>query len=250
MENLSKPYNESTLSLINHIVVGFLGFIIGFGVLWLFYRLIELSVIGAIFVIPIAIKANISSSKKKRLNRLLGQFQGLLESLVVSLQAGSTDLAAFKHALSDMELMYSEKADIVKETQLIISKFEYGISMGESLMDFAERCGLEDVKLFATVYKSVEGKGDKTREIVMRTQKVLSDKIEIQSEIQTLSSGAVMEINIMVAVPVLIVAMMGSMGGELMEGLFTPVGRIASTIAIFIFAAAYMIGKKITDIKV
>ena len=253
MENRSlsiAPYDKCTLPIIAHIFVGIIGYAIGFVVFWLFYRVNVMAAIGAFLVVPVAISANISSSKQRRLIRLLGQFQSLLESLAVSLQSGSPDLTAFKHALSDMELMYSDKADIVKEVGLLISKFDYGISIGESLMDFAERSSLDDIKLFATVYLSVQGKGDKTREIVIRTQKVLSDKISIQAEIQTLSAGAVMEINILVVIPVFIVAVMGFMGGELMEGLFTVPGRIAATFSIAVFAGAYILGKKIVHIRV
>jgi hypothetical protein len=43
---------------------------------------------------------------------------------------------------------------------------------------------------------------------------------------------------------------MGYMGGELMEGLFTPAGRVAATVSIFIFVGAFALGKKITNIKV
>ena len=244
------PYDECTLPTVVHFIVGILGYVLGFLIFWLFYRSTPMAIVVAFFVVPGAISVNISSAKKRRLNRLLSQFQSMLESLVVSLQSGSTDLAAFKHALADMELMYSEKADIVKEVATVIAKFDYGISIGEALMDIAERSKLEDIKLFANVYLSIQGKGDKTREIVMKTQKVLSDKITIQNEIKTISSGALMEINIMVVIPIVIVAMMGFMGGELMGGLFTTGGRIATTFAICIFIGAYFMGKKIASIEV
>jgi tight adherence protein B len=245
-----KPYNECTVPRIIRLVIGIAAYIVTAGVLWLFYQIVIPAIIFAIPVIPVAMGISVSVLKANRLNRLLRQFQSMLESLTVSLQAGNTELNAFLHAYDDMKLMYTADSDIAKETNLIIAKFKHGISLGEALADFAGRCGIEDVKLFAAVYASVEGKGDKAREIVTRTQKILSDKISIQSEIKTLSSGAVMEINIMIAVPVLIVAVMGFMGGELMEGLFTPAGRVASTIAIIIFIAAYFIGTRIANIKV
>ncbi|MCL1999415.1 MAG: type II secretion system F family protein [Turicibacter sp.] len=248
--SLIAPYEDCILPFYVHILVGFAGYGVGTVVLWLFYRHWLMALIGAALFVPILIAVNMVNSKKRRLDRLLGQFQNLLESLVVSLQAGGTDLAAFQHALEDMKLMYSEKTDIVKETETIILKFANGISIGEALTDFANRCGLSDVKLFAAVYVSVEGKGEKTREIVLRTQKILSDKISIEQEIKTMSSGAVMEINIMVVIPILIVAIMGFMGGELLQGLFTTPGRVVTTISIGIFIGAYILGRKITNIKV
>jgi len=244
------PYNKCAVTLLGHVLAGIAGYAVGFIVFWVFYQVLFFSLIVAGIFVPIAISINIASSKKRRLVRLLRQFQSLLESLVVSLQAGSPDLKAFNHALDDMILMYSDSADIVKETKLMMAKFASRISIGEALMDFAERSGLEDIRLFASVYMAVEGKGEKTSEIVIRSQKILSDKITIQSEIKAMSSGAVMEINIMLVIPVVIVFIMGSVGGEMMEALFTPVGHVVATVAIAIFVIAYAIGRKMVNIKV
>ena len=246
----TRPYNKCPLHFFAHIFAAIIGFAVGFGVLWIFYQSTVMAVIGAIIAVPMVVYVNISLSKQRRLRRLLSQFQSLLESLVVSLQAGGTDLGAFQHALEDLTLMYSDRSDIVKETNLIINKFANRSTIGEALMDFAQRSGLDDIRLFATVYMSVEGKGDKTRDIVVRTQKTLSDKISIQEEIKTMSAGAAMEINVIVVMPIIIVAVMGSMGGDMMAGLFTPIGRVVSTIAIVIFVSAYVLGRKITKIKV
>ncbi|MCL1925196.1 MAG: type II secretion system F family protein [Defluviitaleaceae bacterium] len=244
------PYNKSALKFMAHIIMGSTGYIAGFIVSWLFYQNLTISFIVAAVFVPAAIILNINNSKKKRLSRLLLQFQSLLESLVVSLQSGSTDLNALAHAYEDMVLMYSADSDIAKEVKFIMVKFQNRQTIGETFANFGDRTGLEDIKLFASVYSSVEGKGDNTRDIVMRTQKILSDKIEIEAEIKTLSSGASMEINIIVCVPIIIVGAMGFMGGELMEGLFTPIGRIVTTICICIFIGAYFLGKKMTSIKI
>ena len=243
------PYNRFAAHPIFHFFAAVIGACIGFAVFWFFYQVTLIAVIGAIVVMPIAVNINIKRTKQQRLQRLLTQFKDMLESLVVALQAGVVDLAAFEHALSAMRMTYSDSADIVKELNLIIEKFKNRVSLGEGLTDFANRCTLEDVRLFATVYSSIEGKADKTQDIVERAQKVLSDKISIQAEIKTLSSGAVMEINIMVFMPVLIVAVMGFMGGELMEALFSGLGHVAATVAILIFAGAYALGRRIVNIK-
>jgi tight adherence protein B len=243
------PYEKSALSPVAHIVAGIVGYAVGFAIIWLFYRQTMFAVFAAAVFVPVGILANIGGAKKKRLNNLLRQFQNFLDSLVVSLQSGKTDLGAMESAINDLEFMYSAKADIVKEVKLIVGKFGNRSSIGEALVDFGERCGLPDVKIFAEVYSAIEGKGSKTSEIVTRTQKILSDKIDIQSEIKTIISGAVMELNIITVVPVIIVAVMGFMGGELMEGLFTPTGHVIATIAIGIFIGAYLLGRKLTNIK-
>jgi tight adherence protein B len=243
------PYTKSALPFFIHVIFGIAGYAAGFCVIWLFYRRTAFAVFGALAFVPALILMNIGAAKKKRLNNLLRQFQSFLDSLVVSLQAGRTDLGAMESAVGDLELMYSPKADIVKEIRLVVKKFGNRQSIGEAFTDFAERSGLEDVKIFAEIYSAVEGKGAKTREIVLRTQKILSDKIEIQEEIKTIISSAVMELNIISIIPIVIAAIMGFMGGEMMEGLFTPTGHVIATVAVIIFVAAYILGRKLANIK-
>lgn len=246
-----EPYDKCTLSLFSHVVSGIVGYALGFAVLWLFYHETIFSLIAALALVPAAIVMRIGAAKKKRMVNLLRQFQNFLDSLVVSLQSGRTELGSIESAAEDLALMYSDKADIVKETRLIVQKFNNRQKIGEALTDFAERSGLEDIKVFAEVYTAIEGKGDKTREIVTRTQKILADKIEIESEIKTIISGAAGELNIIVIIPILMVAIMGFMGGELLAGLFTTVaGHIVATVSIGIFVGAYILGKKMSNIDV
>ena len=246
-----EPYDQCTLSLFSHVISGIVGYAAGFAVLWLFYHQTVFSLFAALAFVPAAIVMRIGASKKKRMTNLLRQFQNFLDSLVVSLQSGRTELGSIESAAEDLALMYSEKADIVKEARLIVQKFNNRQKIGEALADFAERCGLEDIKVFAEVYSAIEGKGEKTREIVARTQKILADKIEIEAEIKTIISGAANELNIIVVIPVIMVAIMGFMGGELMAGLFTTAGgHIVATISIIVFIGAYLLGKKMSNIDV
>ena len=246
-----EPYDQCTLTAFAHVISGIIGYAAGFLVLWLFYHQLIFSLFAALAFVPAAIVMRIGAAKKKRMTNLLRQFQNFLDSLVVSLQSGRTELGSIESASEDLALMYSEKADIVKEARLIVQKFNNRQKIGEALTDFAERCGLEDIKVFAEVYSAIEGKGEKTREIVARTQKILADKIEIEAEIKTIISGAANELNIIVVIPVIMVAIMGFMGGELMAGLFTTIGgHIVATISIIIFIGAYFLGKKMSNIDV
>jgi len=75
--------------------------------------------------------------------------------------------------------------------------------------------------------------------------------MEIEAEIKTIISGAANELNIIVVIPVIMVAIMGFMGGDLMAGLFDTIGgNIVATISILIFVGAYFLGKKMSNIDV
>jgi len=78
---------------------------------------------------------------------------------------------------------------------------------------------------------------------------IISDKIEIEMEIQTTVAANKNEINIMCVMPFVIIAMMGTLGQASIAA-NTPLNVLVKLIAIFMFVIAYKLGRKITDIKV
>ena len=78
---------------------------------------------------------------------------------------------------------------------------------------------------------------------------IISDKIEIEMEIQTTVASNRNEINIMSVMPFVIIAMMGTLGQSAITA-NTPVNIAVKSIALIMFVIAYVLGRKITDIKV
>jgi len=67
-------------------------------------------------------------------------------------------------------------------------------------------------------------------------------------EIETAVSGSKNEINIMCIMPFIIIASMESLGNEAITA-NTPLNVAVKFIAVILFVIAYVIGRKITDIK-
>ena len=123
--------------------------------------------------------------------------------------------------------------------------------MSDLFLDFGNRSGIEDIKTFGTIFMVISGKSDNFATIINQTQQIISDKIEIESEIETSITSVKSELYMLFIMPILMVAMMSSMGGDMMEMLFTTTtGWIISTVAIVIFVASFLIAQKITDIKI
>ena len=86
---------------------------------------------------------------------------------------------------------------------------------------------------------------------MQETQDIISQKIEIQQEIETTIAGAKSETVMMLVLPILLVAMMSVMGGGMLDALFTTSsGRIAATVALALFIGAYILSVKFTDVEV
>ena len=252
------PENGATNSLVcplglpDHILNGVLAFAGGFAIGFIFYRSILWSVIIGLAAVPAIIGLMAGRATKRRLLNLRGQFRDMLESMNVAMRAGSTEVRALESSRDDLKLLYSENSDIVREVDYILAAYNNGgIPLRKLFRDFADRSGLEDIESFASIYEVIEGKSNRSSEILRQTQQVISDKMEIEAEIETMITSTKSEQTMMMIMPVLIVGCMSLMGEGFMDVLYTTSpGRIVSTIVLIIFAAAFFLSQKLTDIKI
>lgn len=245
-------YYKCNMKKYEHILVYIVCGILMSVVAWLFYHIIWLSAIVGFAAAVYLEKLYAQSTVKKRQKDLRLQFKDFLESMSVAVRAGNVEVQAVKSALKDLKISYSGRADIVKEVENIIQQYEKGgIELKVLFEDFANRSGLDDIHSFAAIYSVIEGRSDRFGDILVQTQEIIGDKIEIEQEIMTTISSAKSETTTMLIMPVIIVVAMSAMGSGLLDALFTTrVGHVAATVALVIFAVSYVIAVKASDIKV
>ncbi|MBT9776417.1 kinase [Clostridium sp. MCC353] len=185
--------------------------------------------------------------KKKRLKKLILEFKDLLEALTASYSAGQTTTMAFLDAQKEMADLFGERADIVQELNIINVGLQHNFNIEDLLLNFAQRSGLDDVESFANVFEVCNRKGGNLKQIVGETRSVINDKIEIEMEIQTMVAAGKNDLNIMMVLPFVIMLSMRGLG-ESMTG-NSLVNIIVKIVVLGIFAAAYMFGLKIVEIK-
>ncbi len=252
MNSAMPVYYKCNMKKSEHIFAYMVSSILVGVIAYLFYHIIFISVIigfaGGIYLERMYAQSTI----KKRQKTLRLQFRDFLESMSVAVRAGSVEAQAVKSALKDLKISYNAKADIVKEVENIILQYERGgIELKKLFLNFAERSGLEDIYSFATIYSVIEGKSDRFGDILVQTQEIIGDKIEIEQEIQTTITSAKSETNMMLVMPVIIVIAMSAMGGGLLDALFTTtVGHLAATVALVIFGVSYVLASKAGNIEV
>lgn len=219
---------------------------------YLFYHVIWVSVIIGLAGGVYLEKMYAGATVKKRQKVLRLQFRDFLESMSVAVRAGNVEAQAIKSALKDLKISYNSRADIVREVENIILQYEKGgIELKLLFEDFALRSGLEDIRSFATIYSVIEGKSDRFGDILIQTQEIIGDKIEIEQEIQTTITSAKSETSMMLIMPIIIVVAMSAMGGGLLDALFTTAtGHLAATVALVIFGVSYILASKAGDIEV
>lgn len=246
---VGKDYHVYHMRFSDYLISWVLGIAAGFIVLLAFFNNFFVALIGGIVCALVVPKYYCGYRRKKQSDELRTQFKDLLESLTSSYSAGQNTVEAFHDAESDMRAIYGDEADIVQEVQIICTGLKNNINIEALLLDFANRSGLDDAMSFANVFEVCNRQGGDLKRIVSDTREVINDKIEIEMEIETMLSGAKNELNIMMVMPVIIVVMLKGLGTS-MAGSNTPATVIVKIVCIGIFAVAYAMGRKITDIKV
>jgi len=201
-------------------------------------------VAGRLFV-PMRVKSVIEK-RRKELNH---QFRDMLEALTTSLGAGKNVNDSFFAVYEDMKVQYDSDAYILKELEVIISGIHNNVAIEDVLQDFGNRSDIDDIKSFANVFKISYRKGGNIKDIIRNTHNILSDKMEIAEDIETLVTSNKMEQNIMIVMPIALIGVIKMMSPEFAANFVTPTGIISTTVSIVIFVVAYFVGKAVLDIK-
>jgi len=243
-------YARSQAAVLDHFMAFLAGLAVGFLVLFIFYKILLLSIVGGAIVGTVNIFTSAQSAIKKRTVRLRVQFFDLLEAMSVAMRAGNPLIKSLQSAREDLILIYPEDSDIIVELDIIIGRFNNAVPMSVSFSDLAERSGLEDIASFASIYATIEGKSGRADEIVRETQQIISDKMEIEMEIETLLTAARSEAGIMLLMPLVILGIIGYAGAGFMDAIYTTtVGRVVSTGGLIVFIISFVLVRKYGSVK-
>ncbi len=222
-----------------------------FAVGYVFYHSLILSALLALFAVK-APKIRTRQIIDKRKNQLSLQFKDMLYSLSSALSVGKSVETGIRDSLQDLQVIYPDpETDILVELGLILR----GLGMNNTIEDmfgqFAERAHLEDIDNFVDIFVTCKRTGGDLIEVMRSTSNTIGDKIEVKQEIETMISGKKYEFNFLMILPVIMVLFLTLTSGDYMAPVFTTiVGRIAMTVAIAIFALAYVVGSKIMKINI
>ncbi len=243
-------YDSYVMSIKMKLIYSFMAAIFIFAVSYLFYRNILFSTIVCPFgIMYLKVKQKqIITKRRKELNL---QFKDLLISLAASLSAGRALENAFESALEDLFVLYpSEEAYIIKETKVIIHKLSYNITVEEAIVDFAKRSDIEDIMNFADVISICKRTGGNLIDALKNSAAIISDKIEMKQEIDTVLSARKFEQKILNFIPIGMVLILSITASEYIEPVFSTFqGRVAMTVSLILLTVSFCISNKIMNIK-
>ena len=187
---------------------------------------------------------------EKQMRTLKSQFRDMLEALTTNLSAGKNVNDSFHSVYEDLKIQYDDGAYILKELEVIISGMANNVDIEDILQDFGARSGCEDIANFANVFKICYRKGGNIKDTIRNTHSILSEKMEINEDIETVVTANKTEQSIMMVMPIVLIAIIKFMSPDFASNFTTPSGIAATTVAVVLFVASYFIGKVVLDIKV
>ena len=186
---------------------------------------------------------------EKRRKNLRDQFRNMLEGLVTSLGAGNNVPDSFSAVYEDLKIQYESDAYIIKELEIILEGIRHNVPVENIIMDFGERSGIDDIKIFANVFNISYRKGGNIKDVIRNTHSIISEKIEIAEDIETTVTSGKMDQKIMLVMPIALISIIKFMSPEFAANFATPAGIASTTIAVACFVGAYFLGKSMLDIK-
>ena len=219
-------------------------------VAWLLYKSIwGMYVFGIIY--PFYKNAYRKKCIQKQQKELLIQFKDMILSVSATLLSGYAIENAWKEAEKEICKLYGEQSYMAME----IREMNAGIRMNQSIeqlfYDFALRSRNEDIISFSEVFQFAKRSGGNFGKIMHRSAMRISEKLEIEQEIQTVIAGKRMEQSVMNVVPVGILIYLNLTSSEFMEPLYGNLfGIIVMTVSFVAYLAALLLSKKMMQIKI
>lgn len=193
-------------------------------------------------------KKKLLAHQKRQLNYA---FKDAVNSLSVALKAGYSMENAVSECIRDLKNIYPQNTPIVQEFSYIRSQLKVSVPVETLLRDFGERSQVEDIRNFAGVYGIAKRSGGNLSRILQNTARTLSDKIEVQKEVESCIAAKRMEQSIMAAVPLGIILYMQIIDPQFLEALYrNTAGVCVMTVCLAGYMLAFWMGRRIVQIEV
>ncbi len=188
---------------------------------------------------------------KKELGEVRGQFLDAMQITGANLQTGYSIENAVSETVSELKRIYPEDACMVREFSYMRTQLALNRTAEELFLSLAERYRVEEIETFAQLFQTTRRTGGDLVLIVRNTAVSMRQRMETSREIETILSGKVMEQNVMSLMPLVILAYVRLSSPEFIRPVYhNPAGICVMSICLAVYAAAWMWGRKIVDIRV
>jgi len=183
--------------------------------------------------------------KAKRMNKFARQLPDALDLIARALKAG--------HAFPMGMRMVADEFDdpIGPEFAKTLDEINFGIAVGQALMNLATRVDCPDLKFFVVSVNIQRETGGNLSEIVGNIAKLVRERFKFAGKVRTLSAEGKLTAYILIALPISIGGLLNVINPNYMEPLFTTEpGKMMMTFSFVQIALGAVVIKKLVTIRV
>jgi tight adherence protein B len=220
-------------------------------VAWLFFDTVYAA---ALLVIPlgvICIRAFSAYKEERMKERLLLEFKDAMQAVCASLMAGYSMENAWREAESEMRKQHGDGSIMYLELHRINAAVGMSRPLESMLSEFAARSGCDDIESFAEVFAFAKRSGGNYIGIIKTTIQKLSDRIDVEAEIETELAGKKLEGHVMDLMPAFILGYLKITSPDFVSALYRNVsGILVMCAALILYIATVMITERMLKIQV
>lgn len=160
------------------------------------------------FMLPVSfiyLYLSMLEQRRKRLQRERDQFKECILSVSASLRAGYAVEGAFLESRQDMAMLYGEGSYVVRELRLLEHGLKNREPLEELLQEWGGRSDIEEIGEFADVLSIGKRGGGSIQDIIDATSRIISQKLQVAEELETLLANKMLEQKVMNAMPFVVV---------------------------------------------
>lgn len=212
---------------------------------YFFYRsmwtMVPLLPVGGVFVYY-----GQKKRKHKKEQQLLLEFKECVLSVSGSLKAGYAVENAFGESIGDMEVMFGRNCQIIEELKKIQRGLRNNKTMETLLQDMAYRSGLVEIREFAEVFAIAKRNSGNLPETIEIYSKIISEKLELEIEVQTLLAAKRLEQKVMNIMPFFIVIYLEYSNPGYFDMMYHSLFGVAiMTVCLVVYLCAFGLSEKI-----
>lgn len=189
--------------------------------------------------------------KQKSEEQFRKMFREWILLLSSSLSAGYSVENAFGESARELELMFPKGGLMLEELHSMLAQSENNQRPEILLEELASRYQMDEIQSFAEIFRAARNSGGSLNAVIRSTAVQMAEVMDTKREIQTILASKVYEQKIMTVMPAAVLLYIRVGSGEFLRGLYhNPAGIGVMTVCLGIYAAAYLLGKRMVQFEI
>ena len=204
------------------------------------------STVGLVWMIPAIVVAfilyvyYIGQKQKEQIKK---EFREILLSLANGLAVGQSVENAFGEAEKNIQMLFGSNGILRKDLFYLNQKVRMGVAVERQFAHLAETYNIEEMKTFSDLFLYAKRMGGNYTANIRKLALRMDEKIGIREDMEGQMAEKMLELRIMAAVPLGILAYLKVSAAEFLAPMYETVGgRIAMTGCIFLYIISILLG--------